>query len=131
MVNIFRNCDFAEGLLVNSKNSFGGVTVNDNHGSLGIGSDQTIVNINQTAKELSANLIREIKASDIPDTTKKELEESINEIDKQVNSGSPNKITLTGILSGINAVINTINNSPSLIETFTKWKDFIIPLVGK
>ena len=116
---------------MNSKNSFGGVTVNDNHGSLGIGSDQTIININQAAvKELSANLIKEIKASDIPDTTKKDLEESINEVSKQVNSGSPNKITLTGMLSGINAAINTINNSPSLIETFTKWKDFIMPLVG-
>ncbi|WP_371374307.1 hypothetical protein [Sporomusa aerivorans] len=116
---------------MNTKNSFGGVTVNGNHGALGIGSDQTIVNVNHEAvKELSAELIKEIKASNIPDTTKKELEESVNEVSKQVNSGSPNKITLTGMLSGINAAINTINNSPSLIESFTKWKDFILPLVG-
>ncbi|WP_094605630.1 hypothetical protein SPSIL_021730 [Sporomusa silvacetica DSM 10669] len=114
-----------------TKNDFGGVTVTDNHGSFGIGSDQTIINVNQAAvKELSAKLIEEIKSSDIPDTTKKDLKESINEVSKQVESGSPNKITLTGMLSGINAVISTINNSQSLIESFTKWKDCLMPFVG-
>lgn len=115
-----------------TKNDFGGVSISAPNSAFAVGSDNTVTNINQIQdfKELTKKLLEEIEKSDIPRDKKEEVSHTINTATEQVNSGKPNKNLLGGLLGSLVPFIDTINKSPALIETFTKWKDFLGTIIG-
>ncbi len=115
-----------------TNNNFGGVTVTGNKGNMSLGSDN-VINDNRQEQQLidiTQELLKIIQSANAPGEKKNEISSAVTQVAEQVKSEGCNKLSVHGILAGIGSAMQTINTTPTLIETFTKWKDFIMQIVG-
>jgi len=126
-VTIVVGCD-----MTTNNNDFGGVTVNGNKGNMSLGSEN-VINDNRQEQQLidiTQELLKIIQSANAPGEKKKEISAAVTQVAEQVKSEGNKKISDQGILGKLGTAIQTINTTPALIETFTKWKDFIVQNFG-
>ncbi|OPX85534.1 MAG: hypothetical protein A4E53_03528 [Pelotomaculum sp. PtaB.Bin104] len=109
-----------------TSNNFGGVKIDTQSSAFAVGSNNTVVNTNKTQAldDSTKQLLDEINKSEISPQEKEDLKDAVQSVTEQVKSKKPNKITLAGIMSGINSIVETVKNSQTLVDTFEKWKVF-------
>ncbi len=108
-------------------NEFGDVKIDAKNSAFALGSDNKVTNTNQlqSFQDITSDLLAEINKVDMPEDQRKDVEDSVKSIAREIESGKPNKLAVGGLLVAVSNVINVANKSQVLIDTFDKWKDFI------
>lgn len=103
------------------------------HSSLQVGDygNATTINMNpENVDKAKDQLLQVIKQTEIPEEQKQELQETIETVTNQVQSGKRNRTMLTALLEGVNKTIDTINKTPALINAYQAWEKFITPFLA-
>ena len=81
-------------------------------------------------EELTEKLIDALKnEKDIEKSSTEDIIDAVNQAEKETKKKKINKVSLMGIISGINLVMNNIQGiSTATYEIYTKWQDVITSL---
>lgn len=93
--------------------------------SFGDNSQNTVTNNTGVSDDILKALLKEIDASELTSDAKEELKELVEATQVESEAEQPKKSVIRRMLDGSKGIIDSINSSPALIETYTKWAQFI------
>ena len=95
--------------------------------SFGEGANNTVINNNNNgvSEDLLMKLFKEIDASELKGEDREELKELLEEAQAASSAENPKKSVIKRMLEASKGIIDSVNSSPALIETYTKWAQFI------
>ena len=104
-------------------------TVNNPQGSafsFGDNSTNKVVNNNNgMSEDLLMNLLKEIDVSNLKSEEKEELKELVEAAQDASEAENPKKSVIKRMLEASKGIIDTVTNSPALIDAYTKWVQFL------
>ncbi|MGE7021974.1 hypothetical protein [Solibacillus cecembensis] len=113
-------------VMVNDKRTY---TVNNPQGSafsFGENSTNTVTNNNNgVSEELLLNLFKEIDSSELKNDEREELKELIEAAQAASEAEIPKQSVIRSMLDGAKNIMDTVSNSPRLIEAYTQWINFL------
>ncbi|WP_339216314.1 hypothetical protein [Solibacillus sp. FSL W8-0372] len=92
--------------------------------STGDYANSTVTN-NGISEDILKTLLKEIDASELEQNAKEELKELVETAQAESEADKPKQSVIKRMLEGSKSIIDGINSSPALIETYTKWAQFI------
>jgi|GEM_PF-6854771 len=104
-------------------------TVNSSPNSaISLGDNSTNIvnnNNNGVSEDLLMQLFKEIDASELKSDEKSELKELVEAAQDASEAENPKKSVIKSMIDASKGIIDTVSNSPALIEAYTKWVSFL------
>lgn len=113
-----------------TNNYFNGpVDISKGNASFGSGGS-VVVNSNQELQKLTEDLLNHLSAINNSGQNVDEVKELIKDVAEKVESKKPNKISISSLITTASSAVSLLNQSPNLILSFTKWKDYITHIIN-
>lgn len=82
-------------------------------------------------EKLTNSLVKQLQETPVPGVEKDEVIDAVKQVEAQVKQKTINKISISGLLSGINMVIQNADNiSSKVITLYNEWSSFIHQIIA-
>lgn len=115
---------FNGGIQLTNNNAYG---VKNSVISFGKNATNTVINNNNNgvSEDLLLSLLKEIEASELKNDEKEELKELVEAAQAESEGENPKNSVIRSMLNASKGIMDTVTNSPALIDAYTKWVSFL------
>lgn len=134
--NLFRALENGQVLIIEggihlTEHKYGDLHISGGSNAFALGNDNDIKQMVQgTPHQVPTEaFLKALSGSVIPKEKDMEIKEYVESITSEMKSNRPKKSVVSTMLGTINGIINTINATPELMQTFSDWHTHILSCI--